>query len=373
MRPPCPRRSLAPRPRGGAALLVALGALAGCDKAVELELVRAPEAEGVDVDLSCVRSVEVIAVANDQSVLETFGCAEIAPGTIRTLDDHDLAGTLDMSAPASGPSHVVVHFLDQPECGGSPIVIGGAPIADADHVAIPLAPVAGCDQRATAARTLRVIDFFAMVERKACETPTAGDIAAGLLYGNRFDPYYPIEFYSAAFPEPPAAGIIATTAGFRDAVLTACPAAVAGGLNFTSAACVYADAPGACAAPGDRGPALELAYVSHSAVTASLDPDLAEQWTTAVLGVVVDAQRNPVAGARVFLRSADRGKVVYTHHANRVLTPIVGGATDATGTFILYSDSPQRVDVVVGGKTRRLRVGGWPTTDPVGSATVIAM
>jgi hypothetical protein len=155
-------------------------------------------------------------------------------------------------------------------------------------------------------------------------------------------------------------------------VLTGCPAAVAGGLQFTSAACVYADAPGACAASGDQGTALELATISKSDMTRSLDPAMLDQWSTAVVGIVVDADRRPVAGARVFLRGGP-GKVVYTSHASRTLTPITGGATDATGTFILYSDGPQRVDVVVGGRTRRLRMGGWHAFDPVGSATVVAM
>ena len=355
-----------------AAAIAAAVAGAGCDQAVELELTRAAEAEGVDVDLSCVRSADVIVLPNDESVGYTYACVDIAPGAVRTLDDHDLAGALDMAAPASGPSHVILHFYDQAECFGSPMIIGGGPVGGAEHVEIPLAPVAGCDQRATVARTLRVIDFFAMLERKACETPDTGPIAAGLLLGNRFDPFLPLEFWGASFPEPPAAGIINTTAGFRDAVLSACPGAVAGGLEFTSAACVYADAPGACAAVGDLGTALELAYVSKSDMTRSLDPALTETWQTAVMGVIVDANRNPVAGARVFLRGGP-GKVVYTRAAGRTLTPIAGGATDATGTFILYADGPQRVDIVAGARTRRLRVGGWRTIDPVGSATVIAM
>jgi hypothetical protein len=353
----------------------AAAALAACDKAVELELVRAPEADGVDVDLSCVRSAEVIVLPNDESEGFTYACVDLADGALRTLDDHDLAGALDMAAPASGPRHVILHFFDQAQCLGSPIVIGGGPIdGDADHVQVPLAPVAGCEQRATAARTLRVVDFFALVERQACETPaTAGDIAAGLLYGNRFDPDIPLEFYSSSFPEPPAAGIIATTAGFRDAVLTACPAAVAGGLQFTSAACVYADAPGACAQAGDQGTALELAQVSHSDLVRSLDPELSAEYMTAVIGVVVDARRQPIPGAHVFLRGG-AGKLVYTHHAGRTLTPIAGGtATDATGTFILYSDRPQRVDVIANGHTRALRMGGWATIDPVGSATIVSM
>lgn len=357
------------------ALLLALATAAaatGCDKAIELELVRAPEAEGVDVDLSCVQSAEVIALANDLGAPFTVTCVDFGAGRLRTLDDHDLAGALDMASPESGPSAVLLHFFDEAQCGGSPIVIGGAPIAALEHVTVPLAPVAGCDQRTTAPRTLRVIDFFAIVERKACETPAAGPMTAGLLFGNRFDPAYPFEFYSATFPEAPAAGIVTTTAAYRDAVLTACPGAVAGGTDFTSAACVYADAPGACAVAGDQGPALELAYVSKSDATRSLDPALTDAWSTAVLGVVVDAQRNPIAGARVFLRGGP-GKVVFTHAAGRMLTPIAGGATDATGTFILYSDGPQRVDVVVGARTRRLRMGGWATIDPVASATVVAM
>ena len=356
---------------GLALALAALGA--ACDKAVELELVRAPEAEGVDVDLSCVQSVDVVVLPNDDTAAYTFACVDLPAGAFRSLDDHDLGGLLDMAAPESGPNHVILHFYDQPQCGGSPIVIGGGPLTGGDHVTVPLAPVASCAQRATTPTTLRVIDFFAVVEREACETPAAaGAIAAGLLFGNRFDPFIPLEFFSAAFPEAPTAGIIATNAGFRDAVLSGCPAAVAGGQFFTSAACVYADAPGACAAPGDQGNALELAYVSKSDATRSLDPALTDEWATAVLGVVVDRQRNPIAGARVFLRGGP-GKVVYTHHAGRTLTPIAGGQTDATGTFILYSDGPQRVDVTAGGRTRRLRVGGWSSFDPVGSATVIAL
>lgn len=355
-----------------AALPFLLVLTAACDKAVELELVRAPEAEGVDVDLSCVQSVDVVVLPKDPTAAYTFACVDLPASALRTLDDHDLGGLLDMAAPESGPDHVILHFYDQPQCFGSPIVIGGGPIGG-EHVSVPLAPVAGCDQRATAPRTLRVIDFFAMVERKVCETPAgSGDIAAGLLYGNRFDPFIPLEFYSAAFPEAPTAGIIATNAGFKDAVLSACPGAVAGGQIFTSAACVYADAPGACAAAGDQGNALELAFVTKSDATRSLDPALVEEWSTAVLGIVVDAQKNPVAGARVFLRGGP-GKVVYTHHAARTLTPIGGGQTDATGTFILYSNGPQRVDVVAGGRTRQLRVGGWDSLDPVGSATVIRM
>ncbi|HVV86292.1 MAG TPA: hypothetical protein VHE35_24720 [Kofleriaceae bacterium] len=353
------------------AALAFAAAGAACDKAVDLELVRAPEAEGVDVDLSCIQTLEVIALPHDPTVNVTYACVDVPAGAIRSLDDHDLGGLLDMRTPDSGAANVVLHAYDAPECGGSPILIGGAAL-DGAHVQVPLAPVAGCDQRVTAARTLRVVDFFAMVERKACESPDAGPIAAGILFGNRFDPDIPLEFYGASFPEPPSAGVIATTAGFRDAVLSACPGAVAGGTEFTSAACVYADAPGACAAAGDQGTALELAYVSPSDFTRSLDPTLTADWATAVLGVVVDAHHDPIAGAHVFLRGGP-GKVVYTHQAARTLTAISASATDETGTFILYADSPQRVDVIANGHTRQLRVGGWMTTDPVGSATIISM
>ena len=75
----------------------------------------------------------------------------------------------------------------------------------------------------------------------------------------------------------------------------------------------------------------------------------------------------------LLLRNGAAGKVVYTHHAGRALTPTAGNATDATGTFILYSDGPLRADVVAAGHTRQLRLGGWATIDPVGSATVISM
>jgi hypothetical protein len=357
-----------------ALIVLATLALAGCDRAIELELVRAPEAADLDVDLSCIRSADVFAIPNDLTASDTYACVDLATGVLRTLDDHDLAGALDMAAPSSGPSAAVLHFFDQPGCLGSPIVIGGGPIGDAAHVQLPMAPVAGCDQRAAAARTLRVIDFFALAERATCETPAgAGDLAAGLLYRNRFDPFYPVEFYSAAFPEAPAAGVIATTTAFRDAVLTGCPAAIAGGLQFTAAACVYADAPGACAVGGDQGDALELAHVSKSDMNRSLDPALADRWTTAVIGVVVDARRQPIAGAHLFLRNAAAGKLVYTRRDGRTLTPTGGTATDASGTFILYGHGPQRVDVVGGGRTRRLRIGGWATNDPVGSATVITL
>ena len=134
-------------------VVATVAALAGCDQAVDLELVRAPEAVGVDVDLSCVRSAEVLALPNDLTANLTAACVDIPAGAMRTLDDHDLAGALDMRAPASGPRAAVLHFFDEPGCAGSPIVIGGAVLGDGDHVAVPMAPVAGCDQRATAAHT----------------------------------------------------------------------------------------------------------------------------------------------------------------------------------------------------------------------------
>jgi hypothetical protein len=355
-------------------LALALALLAGCDKTAALDLTVAPEAVGLDLDLSCARSLEVIALASDDGDPPAFTCVSFEPGTFRSIDDHDLAGALDMKSPPSGAREVFLYVYDGVDCLGAPLLIGGGRLGGGGQISIPMAPIASCDQRLPSARTVRVIDFFGVAERKLCETPPAEPMLTGVLFGNRFDPYYPVDFIGAGRSQQPTAGTFTTTSGFDDALLSGCPAVANGVVDdtYTSVACVYADAPGACAVAGDRGPALELAHISAADAEPNLDPALTDAWLTAVIGVVVDANRNPIAGAQIQLRG-DPAKVVYTRRTGKQLTPIAGTATDASGTFILYANQPVRVNVKVGTKVRALRVGGWFTGESTGSATVIVM
>ena len=84
------------------ALVVAVAAATGCDRAIEVSLVPAASAVGVDVDLSCVGSVTVVAYPRDINQRDSFTCLEVPAGAVRALDDHDLAGTLDLAVPPSG-------------------------------------------------------------------------------------------------------------------------------------------------------------------------------------------------------------------------------------------------------------------------------
>ena len=85
----------------------------------------------------------------------------------------------------------------------------------------------------------------------------------------------------------------------------------------------------------------------------------------------VDVWALPVSGREAFPVLESR----FVKHAARVSPDgrYLAYSTDETGTFILYSDGPQRVDVVANGRTRRLRMGGLLAGDPVGSATVVSM
>jgi hypothetical protein len=107
------------------------------------------------------------------------------------------------------------------------------------------------------------------------------------------------------------------------------------------------------------GAEIEVALVNNIMSDNSVDTAIEEEFRGVVVGAIVDAQKNPIAGATVEVDEA-LGKVVYVNldTAAQRFTAVGGRATTASGMFMLYTSEIVTATVTANGRTKMLKVGG---------------
>lgn len=125
--------------------------------------------------------------------------------------------------------------------------------------------------------------------------------------------------------------------------------------------------PTLCAATG----AVELPVISESLARSGFDANLVAQFGPPVVGFVWDkTSKTPLANVTIGLSDASRGRVVYTSLTTSALTPSGGNATDATGSFLVYTAGVQKITATIGGKSSNQVVVAAPPT-AIGTALVV--
>lgn len=125
--------------------------------------------------------------------------------------------------------------------------------------------------------------------------------------------------------------------------------------------------PTVCAAVG----AIELPVIADSLARSGFDADLVAQFGPPVVGFVWDkATKAPLANVVVTVSDASRGRVVYASLTSTAITASGGSATDATGTFLVYTSGIQSISATLAGKQKAtVFVGAPPST--IGTAMVV--
>jgi hypothetical protein len=132
-----------------------------------------------------------------------------------------------------------------------------------------------------------------------------------------------------------------------------CVAVYAASATGSSGGCLSGER--ACAGVNE----IEVALVDNIMSDNSVDTAIEEEFRGVVVGAIVDAQKNGIAGARVDI-DPDLGQVVYVNldMAARRFTPAVGNVTSASGMFMLYTSDIVDVTVTANGRSKTLKVGG---------------
>ena len=112
-------------------------------------------------------------------------------------------------------------------------------------------------------------------------------------------------------------------------------------------------------------------FASAAVLDDSTDPTMIDNRGGAVVVLVVDAQRAPIANASVTGVDAARADLVYTRMSGANLTASGATATDASGTFIVYTGAPTTVTITAGTRSRTVVLGALVDFRPVPAVVVL--
>ena len=353
-------------------VVAALIVLAGCDAALEVSL-RAAPGEDEGLDLSCVNYVQVDVQGNAPDDFQGV-CLAVEPGTVRSLSDHGLQGTLDVPMPASGLRFMRVTGITSQfgDCqSGDPIFHGGAEYTGGDSLPIWLHMSLDCAKASPTTANVRVVDQAALVATGQCMgTGETWMASAGMIVPTDIDlPSLFEESYYRPFATTTESAVTSGAApvsfAYSSAEGTSCLAlaAIRPDREAGNIACVVPGPRTACAAPGE----VELAQADFDNMLALLDTSAALRNTTLV--TLWDAElARAIPGATMTVDDPDATIEVVTLTGGATFTKITSTATDTAGSFILHAGAPAVVTITAPGYAeRRVRIGSYI----VGGAIVV--
>ena len=345
--------------------------LAACEPTLELSMIADPLVADSTADLSCVRSVSVWAYgAADLSGNSDFAsdCAGVAAPGIRTIADLPLSAGVSLAIPdrlesfyAGGIDGAAGDCTGWPVFGAMTFYEGG------DHVQLKARPLLDCGDRLPAPPPLEMIDFMTLMRDHTCAPPADATALRGWMgvladFGEAIGIAYAGDEFAFT-----ATGGAAIPTLYRRTVGAACIAVQAydDGGRF-QASCVYPDQPNPCGGAGVIYP-----FASAAVLDDSTDPAMLSDRGGAVVVLVVDAQRNPIANATIAGLDPARADLVYTRMNGTTLTASGAAATDTSGTFIVYAGAPMPVTITAGTRTRTVVLGSLVDLRPVPAVVVL--
>lgn len=354
--------------RALAALVVAAVTMlsAGCEKAVEMRLI---PPQGDDVDTSCVTAVQ-LTLTGRRLEDETYHCVEVEPGSVRSLQDHNLSGIFDLDLP---PFEIIgIQVRGVAAAGGctegsavGPTIFVASSDQWGDEIDLPMRGVLSCADRIDQPTPVRVVDFPSLVADGSCVAVEGlqaqpGDLFPTLLYNNFAG--YQWWFYFWTPPQPTnAEGMLTLPYSFSAASTGSCLGLYTFDGVYAGDGCLTPAGRGACGAEA------EFHYIPFDLArdaTFSIEDQIA--FPSAVFGIVLDDQRRPVVGATV-TTSTPGAEVRFATPSGTGFTLHDGPGTDASGTFVVLTKRPALVEITKPGMgTRRVMTGGT-------SATVVMM
>lgn len=355
--------------------VVALGASACVDPAVELSL-RLPTGAQLpaDFDLSCISTVDVLVVGNDQGDAGRrpdirAQCLDLATAPTSFADLRAaLSGQVELELPSSGLAGVELRgtrgSCADPVRYQEAAVYGGAAFLDGmDELSIPVLPNISCNRPQT--YTVTPIDLLATVRDRTCVPPdTQGPLVFGgnirpRMLGREFDRML-FEFGpSAMAPDPQGRAVISSHAATTG---TSCIAMGFDSLALAAGSCINPGAATLCANPGE----IELPAIDFLVAGMSIETALIAQYGDPVFGAVVRASTTldkvPIQGATIELDEPDKGTVVYVRPGAGKLERIEGAtSTGPDGLFMVYLEGePTTLTIRSGASQQRLVVASTP-------------
>lgn len=345
-------------------------AVGACEPTLELTMVADPAMASSTADLSCVRSVDVYAYgAPNVDGVPAFSndCAGIAAPGVRTIADLPLHAAVSLAIPDQLQS-IYAAGIDGTagDCTGWPVFGAISLYHGGDHVELQARPLLDCNDQVATPRTVRAIDFMQFLADQTCAPPVNATALRGWM--GVMASFAEVPGLAFAGTELPFTAAATTTVprSYRAAVGDACIALeVYDDAGRDQIACLYPDQPNPCG-----GTEVVYPFASAAVLDDSVDTSRLDARGGAVVVVVVDAARAPVANATV---TVDVGKadVVYTRRTGVTLTASGGATTDASGTFILYAGGPVAVDIAAGGRQRHVVLGSVADFRPVPAIVVL--
>ncbi|MBK7195868.1 MAG: hypothetical protein IPH80_25590 [Myxococcales bacterium] len=346
-------------------------ALAACEPTLELSMIADPLTADSTADLSCVRSVSVWAYgAPDLAGNADFAtdCAGIAAPGVRTIADLPVSAGVSLAIPARLTSFYAGGIDGTAgDCSGWPVFGAMTFYQGGDHVQLEARPLLDCADRVAAPPPVKMIDFMTLMRDHTCAAPADATTMRGWLgvladFGDAIG----MAYAGAEFPFT-AAGTAAVPTIYRRTVGKACIAVEAyDDTGRYQASCVYPDQPSPCG-----GGEVIYPFASAAVLDDSTDPTMLDNRGGAVVVLVVDAQRAPIANASVTGVDAARADLVYTRMSGANLTASGATATDASGTFIVYTGAPTTVTITAGTRSRTVVLGALVDFRPVPAVVVL--
>ncbi len=356
-------------------VLLALGACA--DPVVEMSFLMPAADRGGNFDTSCVTAVDVYTTGtsypgNPEDYEMT--CVQLAGGAASFgAVRNAMTGKIDVPIPSTGLASVEV-FGRKGTCAndasippGELVFYAGSRYTGDEQIVLPMEAVSACDSTATV--LVRPVDLLALTTgavKGDCNLAKAMD---GATSGADVGTLMPTITDGAVFYNGLAGAALVGGVATIDGALTtvgpkACLAVSSGDARFGSVSCVDAAAPKVCA----TGTELEAPGLDGNIALASLDSARKAKFPGVVFGLVVNAQKQPIAGALVEV-DPKFGEVVYVEPATSKLNATGGSATGASGLFIVYTKGPTPVKVSSGGLSRIQTMGA--ISDAPGAALVM--
>ena len=345
-------------------------AAACSDASIEMHL--APAKTTATIDLSCVTAVDILPIAvNDAATLDIGNreydtqqrvpCAHVQNAKSIADIEAQIAGQIDIPIPPGGLAALELRgregTCDEIPAYRDAIFYGAAVVnPDEDQLDIPVRYNVSCGQ--TAAHTIQPIDLPTLVKTKACTPPMAGQVFEGTVRPSLLEHVAPPLIFENGFDieNLDTTGQTQLTT-YASSFAGSCPAAAYQNSDFSSvvSTCINAGAPTACAAPGAvEVPVVTYAYAAKVFGSSTGAPGMA------VIGAVWS--KGPLAGATVVPDDGELSQVVYGDVGTQTFTPMTNlTSTNATGMFVLYSNSIAGITVTAPGHApQHLYVGAGP-------------
>ena len=254
------------------------------------------------------------------------------------------------------------------DCTGWPVMAAMTRYDGGDQVRLLARPLLDCDDRLAAPPVVRIVDFAALLVSHSCTPPPAATALHGYVGVLADLGAGPVLGFVGGELASNGGGVMVPPSLYRTGVGDACVAVeVYDDATRYQVTCIDPAQPSACGGPGEVVYPLADATVLDDSVDAAMVLDRG----SAVVVLVLDAQRNPVAGAAVVGLDPDRADVVYTRQSGTTLAATSATATDASGTFILYPSAPTSVEIVAGARRRRVVLGAPAGGRPVPAVVVL--